>query len=379
MSDYSDFELKIIAQAKKEVEESANYSFWADLGSFIKKQFALAGKSRYRFRKWNKEYKREQILQQFSDWGREIRAECELLQDDLGQKSPVISENDIVDITVLTDKEQAIFYKAKADFLAREFSESNIFFLSIFLPLIEQMLKMNKRPADLFDGEMIKKLKQNHKARVRGGGKLHLRISRDRDAELKIFEIMHDIATIKLGSLSRWDKHLLLIKFCVVSNVIDIEISKEEKRQKKIQTEKAKLIRDHLKELKEYLAKWETCETILAEYKEKKALNNLGVYCKALNRHGKNKLANALRALDKKLSSCESIEAMCCNLDNFDKMLLEYGANIETLEKENEDKDNEVNIFDWLNGNPTLRPFVQDMLRRVRQRLQTSRITSTGK
>ncbi len=70
---------------------------------------------------------------------------------------------------------------------------------------------------------------------------------------------------------------------------------------------------------------------------------------------------------------------MCCNLDNFDKMLLEYGANIETLEKENEDKDNEVNIFDWLNGNPTLRPFVQDMLRRVRQRLQTSRITSTEK
>ncbi len=128
MSDYSDFELKIIAQAKKEVEESANYSFWADLGSFIKKQFALAGKSRYRFREWNKEYKREQILQQFSDWGREIRAECELLQDDLGQKSPVISENDIVDITALTDKEQAIFYKAKADFLAREFSEFNIFF-----------------------------------------------------------------------------------------------------------------------------------------------------------------------------------------------------------------------------------------------------------
>ena len=55
-------------------------------------------------------------------------------------------------------------------------------------------------------------------------------------------------------------------------------------------------------------------------------------------------------------------------------MLLEYGANIESLEKENE-----ANIFDWLNGNPTLRPFVQDMLRRVRQRLQTSRITSTEK
>ena len=369
MSDYSDFELKIIAQAKKEVEESANYSFWADLGSFIKKQFALAGKSRYRFRKWNKEYKRERNVRQVSDGGCEIRAECALLQDDLGQKSPVISENDIVDITALTDKEQAIFYKAKADFLAREFSESNIFFLSIFLPLIEQMLKMNKRPADLFDGEMIEKLKQNHKARIEGGETLHQRRSRDRDEEKKIFKIIYNEMSTEYNWRPKLAKHLALIKFCVVSNVIDIEISKEEKRQKDTPTEKAEQILEQLEELKGDLAEWENFETILSKHKEQEAINTLGGYCNYLSPHKKIDLVNALEALEKKLCSSASIETVCRDLEKSDKMLLEYGANYHTV----------AQISYWLNENSTLRPFVQDMLLRVRQRLQTSRITSTEK
>ena len=60
---------------------------------------------------------------------------------------------------------------------------------------------------------------------------------------------------------------------------------------------------------------------------------------------------------------------MCRDLEKSDKMLLEYGANYHTV----------AQISYWLDENPTLRPFIQDMLRRVRQRLQTSRITSTEK
>ena len=369
MSVYSDFELKIIALAKKDVEESPNYRVLADLESFILKQLAFKKFSDYKFRNWNKHHG-EEFLQKFRDWEQEIMAERDnLSQAEFEQRSPVISENDIIDIEALSDKDKVFFYKAKADLLVHEFSESNIFFLEIFLLLIEQMLKMNKRPTDLFDDKIIDKLKRHHKARIRGGETLRQRRSQARDAELKILEIMHDIEKLKRGSLSRWDKHLLLIKFCVVSNIIDIEISKEEERQKKTTAENAKLILDHLKELKGCLAEKKTWKTILSEHKEKEVFNNLGVYSHDLDRHGKKKLHNALKALEKKLCSSASIETVCRDLEKSDKMLLEYGANYHTV----------AQISYWLDENLTLRPFVQDMLRRVRQRLQTSRITSTEK
>ena len=292
-----------------------------------------------------------------------------LSQAEFEQRSPVISENDIIDIGALSDKEQAIFYKTKADLLAHKFSESNIFFLRIFLPLITQMLKMNKRPTDLFDGETIEQLKQHHKARIEGGETLHQRRSRDRDEEKKIFKIIYNEMSTEYNWRPKLAKHLALIKFCVVSNVIDIEISKEEKRQKDTPTEKAEQILEQLEELKGDLAEWENFETILSKHKEQEAINTLGGYCNYLSPHKKIDLVNALEALEKKLCSSASIETVCRDLEKSDKMLLEYGANYHTV----------AQISYWLNENSTLRPFVQDMLLRVRQRLQTSRITSTEK
>ena len=117
MSVYSDFELKIIAQAKKDVEESPNYRVLADLESFILKQLAFKKFSDYKFRNWNKHHG-EEFLQKFRDWEQEIMAERDnLSQAEFEQRSPVISENDIIDIGALSDKDKVIFYKAKADLL----------------------------------------------------------------------------------------------------------------------------------------------------------------------------------------------------------------------------------------------------------------------
>lgn len=112
----------------------------------------MSGSSYYKFRKWNNNDKREKILRKFSDLKQEIKLEYEKIsQVDLKRKLPVLSENDTINIELLSDKEQSVFYKAKVDFLTSEFSKSNLFFLRIFLPLTEQMLKMNKPPTDLFD------------------------------------------------------------------------------------------------------------------------------------------------------------------------------------------------------------------------------------
>ena len=158
-------------------------------------------------------------------------------------------------------------------------------------------------------------------------------------------------------------------KVLVNQRVFYLEISKEEKRQKDTPTEKAEQILEQLEELKGDLAEWENFETILSKHKEQEAINTLGGCCNYLSPHKKIDLVNALEALEKKLCSSASIETVCRGLKNFDKMLLEYGANYHTVTK----------ISYWLDENSTLRPFVQDMLRRVRQRLQTSRITSTEK
>ena len=53
-------------------------------------------------------------------------------------------------------------------------------------------------------------------------------------------------------------------------------------------------------------------------------------------------------------------------LEKFDKMLLMYGANDDIADT----------IYDRLDNDSVLRPFVQEMLRRVRQRLKTARITA---
>ena len=129
MSNYSDFELKIIAQASKEVNDSPNYRVLEKLKRFMREQIAFSGSSYYKFRKWNNNDKREKILRKFGDLKQEIKLEYEKIsQVDLKRKLPVLSENDTINIELLSDKEQSVFYKAKVDFLTSEFSKSNLFF-----------------------------------------------------------------------------------------------------------------------------------------------------------------------------------------------------------------------------------------------------------
>ena len=368
MSNYSDFELKIIAQASKEVNDSPNYRVLEKLKRFMREQIALAGDTYYKFRKWNNEYNQEQVLRKFGDLKREIKLECDKIsQVDLEQELPVLSENDIIDIESLSDKEQAVFYKAKVDLLTREFSKSNLLFLGIFLPLTRQMLKMNKRPTDLFGDDaakIIERLRQKQEACVASAATRRKKKAEDRDAELKIFEIMHDIAIGKseTGLLCRSDKHLLLIKFCIVSDIIDIEIRKEIIRQTKTPTEKTEQILDHLRYLKKQLAHRKKLETILLLRETGNVFDKLRTYCQCLKKHYQHKLNDILDDLCQKLFAPDRQK-----LEKFDKMLLMYGANDDIADT----------IYDWLDNDSVLRPFVQEMLRRVRQRLKTARITSS--
>ena len=370
MSSYSDFELKIIAKANKEVNGSPNYKVLSKLKRFMREQIVLAGDTYYKFCKWNNKYNQEKILEKFDDLEKEIIYEYnKLLQSDSGQKTSVLSENDIIDIETLSDKGKAIFYKAKVDFLTREFSESNLLFLRIFLPLTRQMLAMNKRPTDLFDNNAVKlinSLKLRQKARTMSAVMKRERKAQDKKAELKLFEIMYDIMTMERSYLHQLEKHELLIKFCVVSNVIDIEIRKEIERRKKTSTKKTEQILDSLRDLKSQLDTRIKLENISSSFND--VFDKLYTYCDALRINGKHhNLQNALDNLQTKLCGPNEISSIR-ELGKFDKMLLNYGAN----------DDIAANIYRWLDQDSILRPFVQDMLRRVRQRLKTSRITSTS-
>ena len=148
----------------------------------------------------------------------------------------------------------------------------------------------------------------------------------------------------------------------MISGVIDVEIREEIERQKRTPTEKSKQIIDHLRYLKEQLAHRRKLETILLSHETDNVFDKLRTYCQCLKKHYPHKLNDILDALYQKLFAPDRQK-----LEKFDKMLLMYGANDDIADT----------IYDWLNNVSVLRPFVQEMLRRVRQRLKTARITSS--
>ena len=114
--------------------------------------------------------------------------------------------------------------------------------------------------------------------------------------------------------------------------------------------------------MKERLAYRKNLETILLSHEIDNVFNRLGTCCQCLKKHYQHKLNDILDDLRQKLFAPDRQK-----LEKFDKMLLMYGANDDIADT----------ICDRLDQDSILRPFVQDMLRRVRQRLKTSRITSS--
>ena len=234
-----------------------NYPYckiFSNFEDFISNQLPSRSRSKTYIRMWCKR-NGERILQKLENDLDELESFGKMLPSYFSDQDAKKSSPQEISVEDLSDKRLLTYYRHKADLLEYQFTVSSIAFFKLYLAVLSQMLKMHKHPADLLDidsKEFLKYYKSLQKTRLKTGEARRQRTSKRRANDLAILKKIFDIKKTKLqqGYSHRNVVHKSLIEFCIIRDIFKKEIDPALKKLHSEKKEENKAIIACLLELK---------------------------------------------------------------------------------------------------------------------------------